>query len=289
MAQIDPETGEILQTVTGLPAPGSRYLNQVEVGEGGVWVLAGANVTHVDPSRGVIVGAVTVGVQASSIAVGGRTVWVGTVQGVDRIDPVDGEKLRPVNLEPLTYQDTHYVAFGSSRTWALSVEGKVTGIDPATAKPTGSADVGSVGSGLGVGFDGVWVIDNIEGTLIRADPENLDDRHAVEVAEPMNAIAVGARGVWILDSAAGLVIPVDPVTLAVGAPIRIGSQPSDIAVGLDAVWVTNQGDGTISKIDPISETVETIQVGAPVAAIAVDPATETLWVEVAPLHVYNNF
>ncbi len=142
--------------------------------------------------------------------------------------------------------------------------------------------VGSSGTGLAVGFGGVWVIDKLLGTLTRVDPETLELADPVEIAGELDAIAVGAGSVWILDSNAGVVIRVDPDTLAVDSPIRVGSDPTDIAVGLGAVWVTNRGDGTISRIDPVTASATPIEVGAPVASIAVDEATGTLWVAVQP-------
>ena len=61
----------------------------------------------------------------------------------------------------------------------------------------------------------------------------------------------------------------------------MGLGPTDVAVGLGAVWVTNHGDGTISKIDPVTGNVETFEIGAPVAAIAVDEGSDTVWVAVS--------
>jgi DNA-binding beta-propeller fold protein YncE len=45
--------------------------------------------------------------------------------------------------------------------------------------------------------------------------------------------------------------------------------------------VTNSGDGTISRIDPVTDGVTTLDVGAPVAGIAVDERGQELWVVVA--------
>jgi hypothetical protein len=44
---------------------------------------------------------------------------------------------------------------------------------------------------------------------------------------------------------------------------------------------TSHGDGTLSRIDPVSDVVETIRVGGPVAALAGDPQTGTLWLQLA--------
>ena len=75
--------------------------------------------------------------------------------------------------------------------------------------------------------------------------------------------------------------PIDPVSASVGSPIRVGADPIDLAVGLDAVWVANLDDGTISRIDPVAGAVETITIGSPVAAIAVDESSRSLWIVIA--------
>jgi len=70
-------------------------------------------------------------------------------------------------------------------------------------------------------------------------------------------------------------------------------KPSQLAIGLFVATfvyailavreVTNQGDGTISRIDPVTRSVATIPVGGPVATIAVDEPTRSVWVAVARL------
>ena len=173
------------------------------------------------------------------------------------------------------------VALGAASAWAVTGDGELTRVDSATALRTGTVDVGQTATGLAVGFDGVWVIDTFQGSLIRVDPVTLGPDEPVAVPGELDAIAVGAGGVWLLDQSAGIVTPYDPVSRRIGSPIRVGLEPSDLAVGLDAVWVANHGEGTISRINPVTGVVETIPIGAPVAAIAVDESTRSLWILIA--------
>ena len=76
----------------------------------------------------------------------------------------------------------------------------------------------------------------------------------------------------------GVVTPFHPSTEGFGAPIRVGIGPTDVATGLGLAWVTNQGGDTLSRIDPITGEVETIPIGGPAAAVAIDDLTETVWV-----------
>ena len=286
LVEIDPETGEIVSEPTSIPTA-SDNRPQIEVGEGGVWVLVGPNVVHVDPTDGTIVGTVGLSGGSSSafdsIAVGSRTVWIGAVPGIVRINPATDGMLRPVVLNsPGVLQQT-FVALGAGSAWGLTTDARVTRVDPQTGAIEGTVDVGQSASGLSSGFDAAWIIDSLQGTLTRVEPDTLDPDAPIAVSGDLDAIATGAGSVWILDSSAGVVIPVDPASGLPGSPIRVGLDPTDVAVGLGAVWVTNNGDGTISKIDPVTGNVKAFEIGAPVAAIALDERSDTVWVAVAQL------
>ena len=287
LIRVDPETGEVVSEPTPIPSSVDNR-PQIEIGEGGVWVLAGPNVVHVDPTDGTIVGTVSLGGGAAaafdSIAVGSRTVWVGALPGIVRINPATDRELRPVRLYPPgALPQQSFVAIGSGSAWGLTTDARLTRVDPQTGATERTKDIGQSASGLSGGFDALWIIDSLQGTLTRVEPETLDPDTPVAVTGDLDAIATGAGFVWILDSSAGVVIPVDPATSLPGSPIRVGQGPTDVAVGLGAIWVTNNGDGTISKIDPVTGNVETFEIGAPVAAIAVDEQSDTVWVAVAQL------
>jgi streptogramin lyase len=212
-------------------------------------------------------------------------VWVGAHPGLVPIDPADDHTLRPVvhrSSNNVIGVSGWSVSFGASNVWSLADDGELIRVDPATFRGTGSVRVSAAGTGLAVGFDGVWVIDKLSGTLTRVDPKTLEPDQPIKIAGELDAVAVGADGVWILDSSGGVVVRVDPNTGVVGSPIRVGGDPTDIAVGLGAVWVTNRGDETISRIDPVTRIAAPIPVGAPVTSIAVDETTGMLWVAVQP-------
>jgi serine/threonine protein kinase len=285
LAHVDPETGELLSLTPDLQRPEEAFPH-VEVGEGSVWILAATRLTQVDPNDGSVVRAITMRgllpADSHSLAVGSRTVWVGDQGLVHRVNPATGEELRPVELWGVTDPDggLAYVAVGEGNAWAVSSSGLLVRIDPLTASKEESLDVSQSASGIGVGFDAVWVVDDLHGTLTRADATTLDIV-AYPAPGDMNAIAVGAGAVWLLDSNAGVVTPFHHDTGVFGAPIRVGNGPTDVATGLGAVWVTNQGEDTLSRIDPITGEVETIPIAGPAAAIAIDESTETLWVVLA--------
>ena len=72
--EIDPESGEILNTVTGISIPAPCLPVSVAVGEGGVWVLAWPDVTDVNLRTGAIEGLIPLTLE------GGAT-WTSTSAG----------------------------------------------------------------------------------------------------------------------------------------------------------------------------------------------------------------
>jgi predicted Ser/Thr protein kinase len=286
LVQLDGETGDLLATVP-LTVQSVDDAPAVGVGEGGVWVLthpAGAAlVLPFDVDAATLGEPIALGVSRSSgsIAVGFRTVWVGGSPGIVRIDPIDGDLLRSVRVNLLGVLDSPQVALGEGSAWAVTPQGELSRVDSTTGKRTGVVDLGQTASGLAVGFDTVWVIDELQGTLTRVDPKTLDAEDPMQLGGSLDAIEAGAGAVWILDKGSGIVTPIDPESGIVGSPIRVGVDPIDIAAGLDALWVANLEDGTISRIEAGTRQVETIQIGSPVASIAVDESTRDLWIVIA--------
>jgi hypothetical protein len=286
LVQVDAESRDLLATVPLNPE--TLYLDNapsVAVGEGGVWVLTSTTVDHFDVDDASLVEHIPVSpTPVDSFAVGYRTVWVGAPPGLVRIDPIDGDPLPPVRVYPPETNDFNQrpkVAVGEGSAWVLTGDGELTRVDPTTGKRNGFVDVGLSESGLTVGFDAAWVIDELQGTLTRIDSKTMDAEAPMELGGSLDGIEAGAGAVWILDKGGGIVTPIDPVDGTVGSPIRVGVDPIDIDAGLDALWVANLEDGTISRIDAGTRLVETIQIGSPVAAIAVDESTRSLWIVIA--------
>jgi hypothetical protein len=286
LVQLDAETGDLLATVPLNPE--TLYLDNapsVAVGEGGLWVLTSNTVDQFDVDDASLVEHIAVSpIPVDSFAVGFRTVWVGAPPGIVRIDPIDGDALPPVRVYPPGTELLNQrpkIALGESSAWVLTGDGELTRVDPTTGRRTGVVDVWQSASGVAAGLDAVWVIDNLQGTFTRVDPETLDADDPMPLGGSLDAIEAGAGAVWILDKGAGVVTPFDPADGTVGSPIRVGTDPIDIAAGLNALWVANGVDGTISRIDAGTRLVETIQIGSPVAAIAVDESSRSLWIVIA--------
>jgi predicted Ser/Thr protein kinase len=283
LVEIDPSTGTVVGAPLRIPASDGAD-TAVRVGEGGIWVLATAAapfLIQIDPEDAEVVSDTTLAasltVPTDSLDVGFRTVWVGAGPGIERVDPIDGDALRPVRLE-----QGATVAVGGGRVWGATAGGTAYRIEPATAAVEEEIATGANAFDIAVGHGGVWIVDELESTVTRVDVETLAVAPPIDLGGDLTDIEAGAGGVWVVDEGGGVVYEIGPDTQRLVDTIRVGSEPTDAALGLDAVWVTNRGDGTISRIDPLTGEVAEIEVGAPVAAIDVDERRGSLWVIVAP-------
>jgi predicted Ser/Thr protein kinase len=283
LVQLDAEDGQIVSTTPGVAPQGFGGLPEVEAGEGALWLFINGILVQVDPAEPSSSELVSVGTPfgSPSLALAEQIVWAASPTGVARVAASDLRVLREIKLvEPPAVADVRLTA-GSGYVWAVLGDGTLTRIDPRTAKVTGTVDVGQGATGVAAGFDQVWVADDLTGTITPVDPESMDIGQPTEVSGGIDDIDAGAGAVWSLDTVAGVVVPIDPSTGAAGAPVRVGVRPTDLASGFDALWVANNGDGTISKVNPVTGNVTTLDVGAPVGAIAVDERNRVIWAVVA--------
>jgi hypothetical protein len=248
LLRVDPDNGDILLDVeTG------DYIEEIDVGEGAIWVLNGAvglstEVNQIDLDSGEILATVTpeAGAFFEDLAVGGGAVWV----------------------------------VGGS---AASVS-VITRIDPTSATADAPIDVGMIPARVVADGDGVFVVGggfrNPDGTgggleLARLDPGSGEVTSRLTVGEtdgfPDLAFAFGS--VWLTDTAAGELVRVDPDVTEVLARTGIGSGGQDIYeidVAKGLVWAGNPFDSRIYGVSPETDAFEAgIDGGA--EGIAFDP------------------
>jgi streptogramin lyase len=309
LVEIDPSSGTIVSTVSDLDltAP-SGYAPALAVGQGGVWLLDRATVTHIDPGSGTVEesipyqGAGRFGyVRAIDVGLGDLVITdLGTSQtqsigAISRINPATN-RIRTLEL-PSVGAPTG-LAIGGGAIWetfgclrhgseicAPPVE-ILLRIDPRTFEIVGRFDIGGIdqhfiGTDLGLSLgavaaddDGVWVSDVLATSVRFVDPRTGEVSEAIEVSGS-DGLAADARSVWVLDRDAGTVTQVDPIA-GVGETIRVGDDPTDIAAGLEALWIPD-GGGALWRVDLVTHEVTTIEIGSPLASIAIDKPHGTVW------------
>ena len=275
---IDVTTGDVIASVDTSFAPDVAHPS-IAIGEGGVWARDPRIVTHIDPSSGTVEASIPLSGGAGNpgnIAIGFRTVWVGTSSSIERINPADDRPLKAVRVGGQS------IVVGIGHVWTLAEDGTLGRIDPVGARLETSADVATDGSALATGGGVVWVLDGLAGTVVPVDPVTMEAGAAIPVPGDPRSIEFLDGLVWVLDPNAGTVTSVDPDSGRASASIRVGEEPSEFTTGLGALWVADQG-GALWKIDPLTDTSTSLEVGGPLAAVAIDERTQTAWAIVATL------
>ena len=103
-----------------------------------------------------------------ALAVGGGSVWQAgiTSQTIYRYDPTSK---RPLAQIPIGVVAKHLTA-NTGSLWISSVSGRVTRIDLATNKITGTLQVSGRAPAVAVGLGAVWILDPDHAALLRLQP-----------------------------------------------------------------------------------------------------------------------
>ena len=232
-----------LQTSFSLPAPSTA----VAVGEDSAWfALQDEGLQRLDLQDPADDGKTyPLDEVPAEVEVEGDRVWTMVTDGVDRIDPENGEVV------------DHFAAGGFANALAVTATGvwmvadnrEVAQVDPKSGDAIGERVEIAGAESLAVDDRFAWVVSS-SGTVTRLDAGSLSAvgtpirvPHAVDVA-------IGGGAVWVA-AADGRVTQLDGRTgERVGAPIRVGRHASSIDADGEAVWVVSARGGTVTRITP---------------------------------------
>lgn len=254
--------------------------------DGSVWVACSeGRLVRVDPSSGEIQLDVETGAFIEDIEVGEGAVWVlngsvGIMTELKKIDPASGDVLATITPDAGAFFKD--IAVGAGAVWAVGGSAEtiavIARIDPVTAAVSTLIDTGMGPERVAVGFGSVYAVGggflNADGTgdlgldLVRIDPATNEVVEKLDVGEVdgFPDLALAYDSVWLTDTAAGELVRVNPDATEVIARIVVGSGGQDlyevdIAKGL--VWAGNPFDGRIFGVDPATnESVTGIEGGA---------------------------
>jgi len=253
--RVDPSTNAVADTI---PLKEGRVAD-VAVDASAIWALISGNqgapeVVRIDPSSDRVVATIRLngGYGRSIFAIGG-SVFVAITQPpggpfdsgtLVRIDQTTNQVVGTFDLG--TYPS---VAVGNGMMWAVTANGGLVQIDPATGQPTrGSATVPCTGDALAVGAGGVWCFGPArERALTRFNPETgeVDVAMRPDQGTGGTALATSPGSVWVVNGEQITRIdlaPSPPVTDSSNAIVAMAS-----GRGIPAL------DGAeIVRIDPVS-------------------------------------
>ena len=279
VVRLDPTTGKVAQTVSGLVvAVRDQSAVGFAAGEGGVWLGNRPNVEHIDPVTGTLRASIDVPSFFLNLAIGFRTVWVagGAPNYLGRINPATDTLLRPVRVGASHgISKALLVAVSEGAVWVASGN-QVLQVDPISNQVVRRINTGSA-DGIAADDRRVWVIDQLAGRLTEIDAASGTIVRSIDVPGRQDAITVGGGSVWLLDRVVGTVLQVDAETLATGDSVRVGSDETDITFGAGAVWLADGTGNSLTRIDAVTHVPTTFSIGSPVVRVAVDPDSGDVW------------
>ena len=243
--RMDPGSGEILKKFS-LDRP-----CDIGIGLGGVWVseLEGSSLARIDPRTNKISARIKGLTEPCGSEVSGGAVWVGTADGVARVDPDLKKVVAVVRIGRVAA-----LATGEGSVWAAP-EGRALlhRIDPATNDVVAKVRIGDAqappqGGIPYVGLGSVWVAHGSE--VSRIDPETNKVIAMISTGAGAGRISFGFGSAWVTNYEDGTVSQIDPGTNEVVATIETGPSPNGIGVGLGGVWVANTGNRTVVLVAP---------------------------------------
>ena len=258
---LDPETGEVLESVALGSAPGT-----VAIGEGSVWVLDADDktISQIDTESREVVRTFSTSSTPTDIAVGAGAVWVGNAggpeqdgllpQSVSRLDPESGLVEATIELPPAPGGQVYgafaaggrRLAVSPDAVWVINPDLTVSRIDPRSNRRVAHIR-GVKAQDIAVGEGDVWIVEQ-ENRVTEIDTgTNAVARRVVVDAEFLGPLAVGGGAVWVTDVVTGNLWRISgKKSTAIALDTWIGG----VSFGSGAVWVTNEIADTLYRIDP---------------------------------------
>jgi YVTN family beta-propeller protein len=203
LAQVDPQFGQVMETVDVAGEALGTVNGAVTVGEGSVWAVYGdSTVARVDPAAVGVTGRTFAGAAPAGVVIQSGYVWV-----------VNTDSASVQRYQPSTFE----------------------------AGPLGSpTSVGQRPTAIAAGEGAVWVANTGSDTVTRIDPGTPPTTEAIRVGDGPTAIAVGAGAIWVANAGDGTVSRIDPRSYEVVKTIKTGNAPAGVAVGNGFAWVSVQ-------------------------------------------------
>ena len=153
--------------------------------------------TRIDPATGKPK-RLTEGYGASlSIAVGGGAIWLGGINGVNKIDPATGSELDSTFVTGVTDSTATSIAIGQDATWfTANARARLWRIPPEGNTVEDSVEVGAGPNAVAVDESGtVWVVSGGDGSVARLAPGE-DSPETIELGVSSGGVLVEFGRVW---------------------------------------------------------------------------------------------
>jgi hypothetical protein len=246
LSLVNPATNELDDTI---PLEGPAQ--EVDVGEGHVWVAGFGHVTPVDLQTNELARGAKVGLPSDpiEIAVGEGAVWA--IVARERLVRIDPETLQVETIEG--FSAPRDVAAREGAVWVLDeVEGLVR-LDPTTGSTVGKpiksiATNGDISIGGGV----VWIGDERSNVVLKFSPRTTAFGGTFSVPGRYIDMAVHEDAVWVLswNGRRTLLSAIDHVTGdPLSDPVVLRTDAVEVSASKDGIWVVSKSEGLL-HVDP---------------------------------------
>jgi class 3 adenylate cyclase len=288
VVELDPETGDALQTIDFVDAGRPPVISQtyeLEAGEGAVWAESptnfGAPVFHVDPEHGEVEQVrlpYVTGTGFISMVTAFDALWA-TTDLLVRVNPATDEARSILAIPPPLSLARIGLAADRRNLWLGTPSGDVLKLDR-NGEEIDRRDLEGGVQLIAVGEGWVWLVDQGAGVVTKIDGKTLESVAEIHMDSNLDAIAVLDGYVWILDFATGVLTRISTSSDRQTGQETLPADPTTMAAGAGAIWVSHE-DGSVTRVDPATMTAsEFARVDGTALAVAVDDERESLWVYV---------
>jgi YVTN family beta-propeller protein len=190
----------------------------VAVGEGGVWLSHGEEVSRIDEATGKVTATIPAGGSwTGAIAAGEGAVWVAEndlvkvrlregegATGIAKIDPASNTVVARIPIPGLRPPQTGgslppgALAAGEGALWAAApAERLLWRIDSRDDRVLSSVKGGNEPASVAVGEGAIWVENHADQTVTRIDPFSNNLVTTIQIDRPTRGIAAGEGAIWV--------------------------------------------------------------------------------------------
>ena len=296
LLRVDPSSGRVVSTVRDGQI-GCGCGANLWVVDGTLWERGGTDGRTI-AVRALASGAIRrtfrLPADMADFAIGAGAVWVARnavvlsgadagerVAEVDRLDELSGRRVARIRL-PGDF-GTGSIAVGDGAVWALEGDATLVRIDPATNRITDHFASGAVETQILIPADSyVWICECSVHDVLRIDPRTHATKTFHFAQQPWHLVSVDApnrRTLWLLDGAHATITQVDPRTGRAGPPLGLGGNPTEAALARGSIWVAAGKVVDRVHLPTGARTSVALPKDTHATGIAVDPSTDTIWVD----------
>ena len=296
LLRIDPSTGRVVSTVRD-DQIGCGCGANLWVVDGTLWERGGSDGRTIAVrtlASGALRRTFRLPADAADFAIGAGAVWVARnaivlggpnagerVAQVDRLDELSGRRVATIRLPGDL--GTGSIAVGDGAVWVLEGDATLLRIDPATNKVTDRFATGAIETQILIPADSyVWICECVDHAVLRIDPRTHTTKTFHFTQQPWHLVSVEApskRTLWLLDGVHATITQVDPRSGRAGPPLGLAGNPTEAALARHSIWVA--AGKVVDRVVLASglRTTVALPKGTHATGIAVDPSTDTIWVD----------